>query len=288
MISTSNLTSSGFWQWWQTLPGRIDPVFLHIGPVELRYYGLMYVAAFLTVYALTLRRMKRETYPFSADVVSNYFTFAILGVVIGGRLGYVLFYDLSHYLQRPAEILWPFSPDGRFTGIAGMSYHGGVLGLFAVSVYFCKCEKIRFWQFADLVVPAMPLGYMFGRIGNFLNGELYGRPTQAVWGMVFPSDPSKALRHPSQLYEAFLEGAVLFALLWPLRNRRPFDGYLVSLYLIGYGVARFFIEFVREPDAQLGLIWGPFTMGQALCAAMIAAGLVIAAIGSLKAKTRRL
>jgi len=145
----------------------------------------------------------------------------------------------------------------------------------ALGLIFCSRRRINFWQIADLFVPAIPLGYTFGRIGNFINGELYGRATTVAWGMIFPLDPLQAVRHPSQLYEAFFEGLVLFAVLWTIRRRSPFDGFLLALYLMGYGLVRFFIEFYREPDAQVGFIWVSLTTGQALCLLMIAAGAVI-------------
>ena len=146
--------------------------------------------------------------------------------------------------------------------------------------------RINLWQVGDLFCPAIPLGYTFGRIGNFINGELYGRITQSAWGMYFPLDPTHALRHPSQLYEAFFEGIVLFIVLWTLRKRRPFDGYLVAMYFIGYGLVRFFIEFFREPDIQLGFIFAFLTMGQILCIAMVMAGLAVYAY-RYKTATRR-
>jgi phosphatidylglycerol:prolipoprotein diacylglycerol transferase len=156
-----------------------------------------------------------------------------------------------------------------------MSYHGGVIGVILVSIFFCHKYRINFWNFADLLCPAIPLGYTFGRIGNFINGELYGRVTAVPWGMYFPLDPMHQLRHPSQLYEVFFEGIFLFVILWSLRKMKCFDGFFFSLYLIGYGLVRFFIEFVREPDPQLGFILGPFTMGQILCIFMILGGIFI-------------
>ncbi len=153
-----------------------------------------------------------------------------------------------------------------------MSFHGGLIAVLLATLLFCRKQGIDFWRFADLFCPAIPLGYTFGRIGNFINGELYGRATDVPWGMFFPLDPAHLLRHPSQLYEAFFEGIVLFAVLWLIRKRSPFDGALFALFLIGYGSVRFFIEFFREPDAQLGFILGPFSMGQLLCLLMIAAG----------------
>ena len=163
----------------------------------------------------------------------------------------------------------------HYVGISGMSYHGGVIGVILVSIFFCQKYRINFWRFADLLCPAIPLGYTFGRLGNFINGELYGRVTTVPWGMYFPLDPTHQLRHPSQLYEAFFEGIFLFIILWSLRKRKFFGGFLFCLYLIGYGLVRFFIEFVRKPDSQLEFIFGPFTMGQILCACMILGGTLI-------------
>jgi len=259
---------------WRHLPSHLSPNLLEIGSFQLRWYSMMYLAAFACTYALILYRIKKEHYPYTAELIQDYFVWAILGVIIGGRLGYVFFYNLDYYLQHPLEILFPFDfADGfRFIGISGMSYHGGVLAILAGSIFFCRKRQIEFWRFADLVCPAIPLGYTFGRIGNFINGELYGRATTVAWGMVFPLDPLHLLRHPSQLYEALFEGIVLFAVLWLIRRKSPFDGALFAFYLIGYGAIRFCIEFFREPDAQLGFVLGPFSMGQLLCFLMIAAG----------------
>ncbi|MDP1990584.1 MAG: prolipoprotein diacylglyceryl transferase [Syntrophales bacterium] len=267
---------------WRTLPAQISPTLIEIGSFQLRYYSLMYLAAFACTYFLVMYRIKREGYPYTADQIQDYFVWAILGVILGGRLGYVLFYNLDYYLQHPLEILFPFEFSGgfRFIGISGMSYHGGAIAILIASLIFCRRQKIDFWRFADLFCPAIPLGYTFGRIGNFINGELYGRATTAAWGMVFPLDPLHLLRHPSQLYEAFFEGIVLFAVLWLIRRKSPFDGALLAFYLIGYGAIRFFIEFFREPDVQLGLVLGPFTMGQLLCFLMIAVGALIYAVRS--------
>jgi phosphatidylglycerol:prolipoprotein diacylglycerol transferase len=268
---------------WQTLPAQLSPTLIEIGSFQLRYYSLMYLAAFACTYFLVMYRIKREGYPYTADQIQDYFVWAILGVILGGRLGYVFFYNWGYYLQHPLEILFPFEFSGgiHFIGISGMSYHGGAIAVLVASLIFCRRRKIDFWRFADLFCPAIPLGYTFGRIGNFINGELYGRATTAAWGMVFPLDPLHLLRHPSQLYEAFFEGIVLFAFLWMIRRKSPFDGALLAFYLIGYGAIRFFIEFFREPDVQLGLVLGPFTMGQLLCFLMIAVGAVIYAVRSV-------
>jgi phosphatidylglycerol:prolipoprotein diacylglycerol transferase len=264
---------------WRDIPSHLSPNLLEIGSFQLRWYSMMYLAAFACTYCLVLYRIKKERYPstYTAELIQDYFVWAILGVILGGRLGYVLFYNLGYYLGHPLEILLPFEFAGGFhyVGISGMSYHGGVLAVLAATILFCRRRRIAFWQFADLICPAIPLGYTFGRIGNFINGELYGRATDVPWGMVFPFDPQRLLRHPSQLYEAFVEGVVLFVFLWLLRRRSPFDGALFSFYLIGYGAVRFVIEFFREPDAQLGFVLGPLSMGQLLCFAMIAAGVGI-------------
>ena len=266
-----------FWQWWQHIPGHLSPTILQIGPFQLRYYGLMYIVAFVIVYLLVSHRLKNEVYEYSKDVVQNYLLWAMMGVLIGGRLGYAVFYDLNFFISNPLALISPFdcSNGCRFVGISGMSFHGGVIGIVLLSIFFCRKYTIDFWNFADLLAPAIPLGYTFGRLGNFINGELYGRSTDAPWGMYFPLDPAYLLRHPSQLYEAFFEGIFLFAILWALRKKGYFNGFLLSLYLIGYGLVRFFIEFAREPDPQLGLIWGSMTMGQILCALMILGGTLI-------------
>lgn len=262
---------------WQNLPSQISPTLFSIGSFQLRYYSLMYIVAFALVYILVLYRIKHEKYEYTAETIQDYLVWAMMGVIIGGRLGYVLFYNFGYYFQNPLEIILPFdfSSGIKFTGISGMSYHGGALGVAAVSVYFCIKQKISFWRFADLFVPAVPLGYTFGRIGNFINGELFGRVTTVPWGMYFPLDPARQLRHPSQLYEAFFEGIVLFVLLWLIRKRSRFDGFLLGVYVCGYGFVRFVIEFFREPDYQLGFVLGFLSMGQVLCLLMFFSGLAI-------------
>jgi phosphatidylglycerol:prolipoprotein diacylglycerol transferase len=235
----------------------------------------MYLVAFLLTYLLVMYRLKHEEYVYPKDMIQDYFVWAILGLLIGARLGYVLFYNFAYYIEHPLEVIFPFdlSNGFKYVGISGMSYHGGAVGVFVASVVFCRKHDIHFWRFADLFSAAIPLGYTFGRIGNFINGELFGRITAVPWGMYFPLDPSQELHHPSQLYEAFFEGIFLFVLLWSIRKKQYFDGFLLSLYLVGYGTVRFFIEFVREPDPQIGLLMGVLTMGQMLCIIMIFMGL---------------
>ncbi len=262
---------------WQHLPEHISPYLFSFGSFQLRYYSLMYLVAFALTYILVLYRIKHESYDYSPETIQDVLVWAITGLILGGRLGYVFFYNFSYYIHHPLEIILPFEfANGiRFVGISGMSYHGGAIGVVIALLIFCRRRNLDIWRIADLFCPAVPLGYTFGRIGNFINGELFGRITSSPWGMYFPLDPTRTLRHPSQLYEAFFEGIILFIVLWTIRKRRPFDGFLLSLYLIGYGLVRFFIEFLREPDSQLGFIFAFLTMGQILCIIMILAGLAV-------------
>ncbi len=263
--------------WWNHIPEHINPDIIEIGSFRIRYYGLMYIVAFAITYMLVMYRLKSERFQYSKTAIQKYFIWAILGTLIGGRLGFILFYDLSYYIAHPLRIIFPFEfSDGfEYTGLSGMSYHGGLIGVISATLLFCYKKKINFWRLVDLFAPVIPLGYTFGRIGNFLNGELYGRVTSLPWGMYFPLDTSGQLRHPSQLYEALFEGIVLFIILWSVRKKRVFDGFHFCLYIIGYGAVRFCIEFVRQPDTRLDVIFNFFTMGQMLCAAMIISGILI-------------
>ncbi|MCG6895116.1 MAG: prolipoprotein diacylglyceryl transferase [Desulfobacteraceae bacterium] len=269
-----------FWDWWQHLPEGIDPVIFQIGWFRLQYYGLMYLVAFAVCYGLVRYRIRTENrFDLSVEQAGDLMLNMILGLVVGARLGYVLFYNPSYFLRYPWEIVLPFdiSNGFTFTGISGMSYHGGLLGVLAAAGYTVKSRRLDFWQVGDLFAPAAPLGYTFGRIGNFINGELYGRRTDAPIGMFFPQAPGIDRRHPSQLYEAFFEGIVLFVLLWMLRKFSLPRGAMLPIYLIGYGTVRFFIEYFRQPDAHLGLVLFSFSMGQVLCALMIGAGALLLA-----------
>ncbi len=268
-----------FKTFWQSLPLHMDPVIVHIGSFRLQWYGLMYLVAFAVTYRLARYRTRAENrFPYDDEFLKNILTYGFLGVLVGGRLGYVLFYNLPYYAGHPFEIILPFrsGPNGwHFSGISGMSYHGGLTGCIVACAWFCRKYSADFWNLADLFFPAVPLGYTFGRIANFINGELWGRATDSAIGMRFPEAPGFGLRHPSQLYEAFFEGLVLFAILWSLRKKPLPKGSFAGLYLIGYGFFRFFIEFFREPDVQLGLVFfGKFSMGQALCTAMMLVGLL--------------
>lgn len=256
---------------WQNLPAQITPYLFSIGSFQLRYYSLMYIVAFVIVYFLVIYRIKKEELKYTSENIQDYLVWAMVGVLLGARLGYVLFYNLDYYLDHPLEIFLPFTfSDGiRFTGISGMSYHGGVIGVAVMTALFCRRHNFNFWKFADMISPAIPLGFTFGRIGNFINGELFGRVTTMPWGMYFPLDPGGHLRHPSQLYEAFFEGIFLFAILWIIRKKPSFDGALLGLYLFGYGFVRFMIEFFREPDYMVGAI----SIGQFLCLFMMLGGI---------------
>jgi phosphatidylglycerol:prolipoprotein diacylglycerol transferase len=194
---------------------------------------------------------------------------------LGARLGYVFFYNFPYYISHPLEIFLPFDTNNgwRFTGITGMSFHGGFIGTFIAHVLFIRKNDLNFWDTSDILMPCVPLGYTFGRLGNFINGELYGRSTDVVFGMYFPN-AGNGLRHPSQLYEAVFEGIFLFLVMWFIfRKRIKTKGAMIGIYMIGYGLVRFLIEFVRQPDEHLGFIIFSFSMGQILCAAMILIGM---------------
>ncbi len=248
---------------------NIDPVIIRIGPFAIRWYGMMYLLGFTASFLLVRHQIKKKGLAFAADFVDTLYSYLILGLLLGARLGYVLFYDLPVYLHNPLEIfkLWH----------GGMSFHGGLIGTILAGILFCRKYKVDFWQVADLVIVTAPIGLGLGRLGNFINGELYGRVTNVPWAMVFPGG-GPLPRHPSQLYEFFLEGVVLFSVLWILKDRGYKTGVVTSIFLVLYGIFRSFLEFFRQPDAQLGFVLGPFTMGQLLSSAMIAGGLLIFAL----------
>lgn len=264
-----------FIYWWQHLPEQMNPVILEIGSFRLQYYGLMYIVAFAITYGLAAYRLRRETrFQIDTEQLQGLMTAMIIGLIIGARLGYVLFYNFTYYLHHPLEIMLPFGFSGgfHFTGITGMSYHGGLIGVVIAGGYFIHKNRLNFLSMADLIVPCIPLGYTFGRLGNFINGELYGRITTHPIGMFFPLAPGHGRRHPSQLYEAFFEGIVLFIVLWWAKGKIRTRGAMLGLYLIGYGSVRFFIEYARQPDAHLGFVLRSLSMGQLLCMTMMLAG----------------
>lgn len=264
---------------WSHIPEHINPTLFSIGPIPIRWYGMLYLTGWLLVYLLVVYRVESEHLPYTRKTVDEVILYCLYGCLIGGRLGYVFLYDFRYFYNNPLQIFFPFNgPVGiNYVGISGLSYHGSVMGILVAYTFFSYKRKINFWHLSDVIVSAVPLGYTLGRVGNFINGELYGRVTASPLGMYFPSDPSHQLRHPSQLYEAFFEGLALFVILWSLRRLKIFDGFIFSLYFIGYGTARFLIEFVRQPDPHLGLILELFTLGQILSLGMILGGFIVLA-----------
>ncbi len=249
---------------------NISPVIFRIGPFAVRWYGVMYAVGFIASYFLVRRQIRQQGLDQSGAIpelfLDSLYTSLVLGLVIGARLGYVLFYDLSSYLRHPLEIFAVWH--------GGMSFHGGLIGSLLAGYWCCRKYKVDFWIAADLVIVTAPIGLAAGRIGNFINGELWGRVTDVPWAMVFPSG-GPFPRHPSQLYEFALEGVLLFVILWIAKNRKHFPGAMVGLFLVLYGCFRIFAEFFREPDVQLGFVAGPFTMGQVLSSVMVLCGAVL-------------
>ncbi len=262
---------------------HMNPEIVRIGPVALRWYGLMYAGGFAASYLLVRHQIQRINQGAKAKgrgkeeaairipdaFLDSLYTYLILGLIIGARIGYILFYDLKSYLNNPLEIFAVWH--------GGMSFHGGAIGSLLAGYLCCRKFHVNFWQTADLVTVTAPIGLGLGRLGNFINGELYGRNTDVPWAMVFPGG-GPLPRHPSQLYEFFLEGVLLFTILWIAKNRRHVAGSMTALCLVLYGVFRFTVEFFREPDAQLGFIAGPFTMGQLLSVLTLLAGIVVYAV----------
>jgi phosphatidylglycerol:prolipoprotein diacylglycerol transferase len=243
---------------------NIDPIAFSIGPLAVRWYGLMYLVGFALAWWLGARRIRQERAPIGRKQFDDLIFYAVLGVVLGGRLGYVLFYKPAHYAAHPLEIfaIWQ----------GGMSFHGGLLGVILAMWIYARRQGVDFLRLMDFLAPLCPLGIAAGRLGNFINGELYGRVTDVPWGMVF-RHAGDAPRHPSQLYQFALEGLALFVLLWWFSSKPKPRGQVSGLFLAGYGVFRFIAEFAREPDAFLGLLALGLTMGQWLCVPMVAAGI---------------
>ncbi len=252
----------------------IDPVALQVGPLAVHWYGLTYLAAFGLFYFLATRRLRHEPFasvrqpaPWTPKDVEDLLFIGVLGVVLGGRLGYCLFYKPGHYLSHPLEILQIWQ--------GGMSFHGGLVGVLLAQAWFARSRGRPWLEVMDLIAPCVPTGLAAGRIGNFINGELWGRAASPdlPWAMVFPTSGSPVPRHPSQLYQFLLEGLLLFVLLW-LYARKPRErGRVSAAFLVGYGVMRFVAEYFREPDDFLGVLALGLSMGQWLCLPMIAAGL---------------
>jgi phosphatidylglycerol---prolipoprotein diacylglyceryl transferase len=259
-----------------TLPfPHIPPEIVRIGPIAVRWYGVMYLVGYLVGIAVARRRARRGLVTLDARSIDTLVGYLIVGMLAGARLVYVFVYGRAEYSAHPLDVfaIWH----------GGLSFHGAVLGMVAASALFARRSRLPFWTVADTLALAGTPGLFFGRIGNFINAELYGRPTNRPWAMIFPTDPMGVPRHPSQLYEAVGEGIVLFLILatlerWAVRQGWYRPGLLSGAFLIGYGVVRFLIEFTRQPDPQLGLVVGQLSMGQMLCATMIAAGMIVIAV----------
>ena len=271
---------------------QIPPYIFQIGSFQLRYYGLMYVLGFVFFLVFMRRQIKRNKVDLTNQEFDSLFSWLIIALLIGGRLGYVLFYNFGYYLDHPIEIIWPFR-DGKLVGFSGMSFHGGLLGCIVGGWFWTRKNKKNFFEIGGHVVTVAPLGLLFGRLGNFLNGELWGRVTDVKWAMYFPGEaglnfdtPLRIIkqyidagyiqaRHPSQLYEALTEGLLLFLImLWMHKKETP-GSVRIGVLLIGYAVFRTFCEFFREPDAQLGFLFGWVTMGQLLSFFMVLGGIAL-------------
>ncbi len=248
---------------------HIDPVAVSLGPLQIHWYGLMYLFGIAAAWFLLARyRLQRFDPTWPREKLSDLIFWVALGVIVGGRVGYVLFYDLPAYLHQPSLILQVWR--------GGMSFHGGLLGVLLACWWFGRNNDKGFFELIDFLAPVVPIGLGLGRIGNFINAELWGKPTDVPWAMIFPTDLAQLPRHPSQLYQFALEGVALFLILW-LYSRKPRPTMAVSgMFLLFYGIFRFIVEFVRVPDAQLGyLAFGWLTMGQVLCLPMILFGVAL-------------
>lgn len=249
---------------------NIDPVIFAMGPLQVRWYGMMYVLGFAATYFLVRRQIALFHLSTLSKEFENLNLTMLICLILGGRLGYVLFYNFSYYISHPLEIF--------ATWQGGMSFHGGLLGVLVGGWLYCRRKKMNFLENADVYVVTIPIGLGLGRVGNFINGELFGRASDVPWAMVFPGGGPVA-RHPSQLYEALLEGALLFLILWPLKKRQVYKswphGSMLALFLILYGVFRSIVEFFREPDAHIGLVSGLISRGQILSLVMICAGALL-------------
>jgi phosphatidylglycerol:prolipoprotein diacylglycerol transferase len=258
---------------------NIDPVFLRLGPLQFRWYGLMYLLGLAAAYFVIKSRAAAKNIALAREQIYDLIFYAAVGVFLGGRLGYCFFYNFSYYLEHPLKIFAVWE--------GGMSFHGGLLGTVVALWLFSRRRGIPPATIADLAATGAPIGLGLGRIGNFINGELYGRPTDVPWCMVFPGGGPQC-RHPSQLYEAGLEGALLFVVVWVLGRYPTPPGTIFWTFIAGYGLSRFVVEFFRQPDLHLGFVLGPFSMGQVLSLPMILLGAFMLAWGFRKRRTEDL
>lgn len=245
---------------------NIDPIALKLGDFEIHWYGIMYVVAFVAIWILGSRKVRAPDSGWTEDQFADAIFYGALGVILGGRIGYILFYNLPYYLRHPLNMFKVWE--------GGMSFHGGLVGVILALWLFARRYGKRLLAVTDFIAPWVPIGLGAGRIGNFINQELWGRPTTLPWGMVF-RNAGDLPRQPSQLYEFGLEGVVLFLILWAYSRKPRPVGSISAMFLIFYGLFRFLVEFTREPDPQLGFVWGPFTMGQMLSAPMILIGIAL-------------
>lgn len=253
-------------EYWNHIYEHFDPVALNLGFINVYWYGIMYVLALVTAlrFAKWINTYDKINVP--ENIIDNYFIWVEIGVILGARLGFVFFYDPSHYyISHPISIFSPFDEAGNFVGIRGMSYHGAVIGALIATVLYGLKNRQYVYKLLDISALGIPVGYVFGRIGNFLNQELVGNTTTVPWGIYVDG----VLRHPSQLYEAFLEGIVIAVILFLIRNKKPFDSSLIAIYGILYGAMRFIVEFYRMPDIQLGIVYWGMSMGQIMSLVMI-------------------
>tara|TARA_B100001996_G_scaffold369628_1_gene343236 strand:- start:1197 stop:1967 length:771 start_codon:yes stop_codon:yes gene_type:complete len=245
----------------------INPIFVSLGSFHIYWYGIMYLIAFLLAWYVGNIYIKNNTIEISRDNFSDLIFYSFLGVLFGGRIGYSIFYNFSYTIENPITIFYLWN--------GGMSFHGGFIGVIISIIYFCKKNKIAFFEISDFIVKLVPIGLFTGRIGNFINGELWGKPTDLIWGVIFPKIDNLP-RHPTQIYEAILEGAVLFVILNFILSRNTKTSIATSYFLIFYSLFRFFIEFYRIPDGHIGYIMFSWvTMGQILCIPMFLLGLYI-------------
>jgi phosphatidylglycerol:prolipoprotein diacylglycerol transferase len=250
---------------------NISPVLVQLGPLQIRWYGLMYIIGFALGYLVLKKRAQEMNLNLDKTILMDFAFYLFVGVLVGGRVGYILFYNPLYFASHLPEVLALWQ--------GGMSFHGGLIGSILAGFFFCWKQKIDFYQMADAVIPAVPIGLGLGRLGNFINGELWGRQTDAPWAMVFPMDPDQVPRHPSQLYEFAMEGVVLFTVLWLLRKLPLPKGTLFWVFIALYGTFRTIAEAFREPDVHLAFIFPNITAGMVLSLPMMVMGVIMIVLG---------